>query len=781
MNNRLKTLIRLRNQAGKAWRQALIAGDANTQEKWGTFKRRLAGVAAELSKDARRKRMKWRIKSLEHNSSSSRTIWRDLRSKGGKVEIRALKTEAGITVVNPVEIRGEIGRYMSELGRGGLEVGGEGNEAQEQTGNRNIGGRVPHVELEGREDVLEGGITVDECGKAIKALKIGKAIGDDRIANQLLREGGVKLWEAVTVIMEQIRQEEWIPESWKGERVTLLHKGKSRLSLDNYRGIAIGSNMCKVFTRIIRSRVQTIAEENGILGEMQNGFRKGRSANDNLLVLRHLIERSQRKGRRGVDLTMVFIDLRKAYDRVWRAGVWEVLRKLGFGEKVVGILIRLYNGHKRRVQTIAGLTDWILCTIGLKQGCVLSPLLFALFIAELEKRIQELGIGVRVGGKTLGGLLFADDLVLMAENVGDLKRLVEVTNEFMHERKLEINVGKSASMRVGRKRAEGVKIKITRDGKEEEMEEVNVYKYLGVKLGNNRIFGYQMDEVVKNFKWKIASLKAKAGDLPDVVAGSDIVWNRAMRPALLYGAEIIEYSKTWVKKLEVAQNQVARWLTGTSQRASRVGLSGEMGWRKMETEIWERKLVYYGVVQGMAENRWAKIILKEMEEDPSTKSWLATVKGIMLKVGITYAGQSPKQWKSLVKKAVRGWEMQSWKSDKESHEGLKEYPKDKLGKREEYLNYTKMSKMLCKFRLDDLDPVGQGVRCQVCGEVTVEIRTHILTACPELENSRGDIEWLGVNRRPGEAGWVREVLEDSRNIPSVTRLGLAWKEKGGGS
>ena len=133
---------------------------------------------------------------------------------------------------------------------------------------------------------------------------------------------------------------------------------------------------------------------------------------------------------------------------------------------------------------------------------MLSPLLFALFIAELEKRIQELQCRYRSPGrgKKLGGLLFADDLVLMAENVGDLKRLVEVTDEFLHERKLEINVGKSASMRVGRKRAEGIKIKITRDGKEEEMEEVNVYKYLGVKLGNNIIFGYQMDEVVKNLK-----------------------------------------------------------------------------------------------------------------------------------------------------------------------------------------------------------------------------------------------------------------------------------------
>ena len=82
-----------------------------------------------------------------------------------------------------------------------------------------------------------------------------------------------------------------------------------------------------------------------------------------------------------------------------------------------------------------------------------------------------------------------------------------------------------------------------------------------------------------------------------------------------------------------------------------------------------------------------------MEEDPSTKSWLATVKDTMLKVGITYTGQSPKQWKNLVKKAVRGWEIESWKADKERHEGLKEYPKEKLWKREEYLNFTKTSKM----------------------------------------------------------------------------------------
>ena len=81
------------------------------QEQWDIFKRRLAGVAAELSKDARPKEDAMENTNLEKNSSSSRSIWRDLRSKAGKVEICALKT-----VVNPVEIRDEIGRYMQELG-----------------------------------------------------------------------------------------------------------------------------------------------------------------------------------------------------------------------------------------------------------------------------------------------------------------------------------------------------------------------------------------------------------------------------------------------------------------------------------------------------------------------------------------------------------------------------------------------------------------------------------------------------------------------------------------
>ena len=62
-------------------------------------------------------------------------------------------------------------------------------------------------------------------------------------------------------------------------------------------------------------------------------------------------------------------------------------------------------------------------------------------------------------------------------------------------------------------------------GQEATIGEVNLYKYLGVKIGNNRTFGYQMDDVLQQIKWKIANLKARTGDLPNIVGGSKILYD----------------------------------------------------------------------------------------------------------------------------------------------------------------------------------------------------------------------------------------------------------------
>ena len=111
---------------------------------------------------------------------------------------------------------------------------------------------------------------------------------------------------------------------------------------------------------------------------------------------------------------VIFIDFKKAYDRVWREGLWERLRQIGIGEKTVRMIQTLYRDHKRKIATPWGDTDWSECKRGLKQGCVLSPILFALYISDLEARLKEGGEGVKCGTEVIPGFFFADDLVAIA-------------------------------------------------------------------------------------------------------------------------------------------------------------------------------------------------------------------------------------------------------------------------------------------------------------------------------------------------------------------------------
>ena len=91
-----------------------------------------------------------------------------------------------------------------------------------------------------------------------------------------------------------IQEEGWIPNDWKVESVKLIHKGKSKKSLDNFRGIAITSYMAKLFSRIWNKRLEEFVEDENILGEFQGGFRKGRNTMDNAFIITTLMERARK-------------------------------------------------------------------------------------------------------------------------------------------------------------------------------------------------------------------------------------------------------------------------------------------------------------------------------------------------------------------------------------------------------------------------------------------------------------------------------------------------------
>ncbi len=123
----------------------------------------------------------------------------------------------------------------------------------------------------------------------------------------------------------------WVKEMWETKtspkqndelRTIFLHKKGATDTLDNYRTLTTGCNLCKIYNRILTNRIQEAVEDSSILGEIQNGFRVGRRATDNLLVLETIIRQTKAEKK---DTYLALLDITKAYDRVDRDILWEIM------------------------------------------------------------------------------------------------------------------------------------------------------------------------------------------------------------------------------------------------------------------------------------------------------------------------------------------------------------------------------------------------------------------------------------------------------------------------
>ena len=182
----------------------------------------------------------------------------------------------------------------------------------------------------------------------------------------LNERGCEKLREVLNVIMNGGE----IPKEWKESRVTLIHKGGSAHELKNYRPIAIVNIVCKLCMIIIRNRMNEWVESSRLLGDVQGGFRRGRRTEDNLFMLERMMEMNKV---RGEQFFIAFVDMEKAYDRVNRKKLFEVMRGYGISEYLVRIIERVYEENRVKFVLEDVETDWCTSNSGVRQGCPLSP------------------------------------------------------------------------------------------------------------------------------------------------------------------------------------------------------------------------------------------------------------------------------------------------------------------------------------------------------------------------------------------------------------------------
>jgi len=271
-----------------------------------------------------------------------------------------------------------------------------------------------------------------EVKEGVKKLKNGKAAGTSGIVGEMLKAGNTRLERWLVEFFRRIWREEKIPEDWKGGIVIPLYKKGDRMDLNNYRGITLMDVVGKLFGKIVNNRLEAWYRD--LLAEEQAGFRKGRGCVDQGYTLAQVVLKRLEMQK---DSYLCFVDLRKAYDSVWREGLFQKLEKDDVPQKLVRLVKMWYETVHAKVRVNDVDSEWFETKIGLRQGDTLSPLLFNIFINGLVEKVKSTGAGARLGEEKIAILLFADDMVLLAESEEELMRVVE---EYCKEWHLEVNV-----------------------------------------------------------------------------------------------------------------------------------------------------------------------------------------------------------------------------------------------------------------------------------------------------------------------------------------------------
>ena len=161
----------------------------------------------------------------------------------------------------------------------------------------------------------------------------------------------------------------------------VLHKKKDRTECGNYTGISLVAHAGKILLKIIARRLSEYCERVGILPEEQGGFRPNHSTTDMMFVIRRLQELARKKR---IPLYVCFIDLTKAYDPVDRTLVWTVLTRFGVPQNMISVIRQIHDGMRACVRLDDRVcSGWFAVEQGLRQGCVLAPLLFNIFFAAV--------------------------------------------------------------------------------------------------------------------------------------------------------------------------------------------------------------------------------------------------------------------------------------------------------------------------------------------------------------------------------------------------------------
>ncbi len=376
-------------------------------------------------------------------------------------------------------------------------------------------------------------ITQDEIIHAAHQLKNNKAPGIDGIRNELLKEGIHILAPALDVLFNTIYTSGKFPAKWRLSTLTVLHKKGDKTNPSNYRGIAVSSNLCKLFCLVLHNRLVSYTDKYKTIPPEQIGFRKGCRTSDHILTLKTLIEKYVHSAVKS-NLFVCFVDFSKAFDTVWRNALLYKLIQVGLGGHFLNIIRNMYSLVSFAIKHDGKVTDTFNTTVGVKQGCILSPMFFNIFTKDIPDIFDTKCDPVLLDNYPLSCLMYADDLVIISKSAQGLQHALDNLHSYCLKWKLSVNIQKSNVMIFNKKGHIIKKFKFNYGNTD--LKITNEYSYLGIIFTPSGSFQSAMvklkDKALK------AYFKIRENLYNSSFKCSSTLFRTLIQPIISYGSEV---------------------------------------------------------------------------------------------------------------------------------------------------------------------------------------------------------------------------------------------------
>lgn len=416
---------------------------------------------------------------------------------------------------------------------------------------------IPDVPPKEVESILrEIIITEDDVLKKLKSMNPNKSAGPDQIPPRILKELSEVLAKPLTILFKLSLQSGKLPEEWKTANVTPIYKKGGKSKAENYRPVSLTVIICRMLESLLLKVIIDHLMKHDFISKNQHGFLPKRSTVTQLLATLEIWTKELDKGN---SMHILYCDFRKAFDSVPHKRLINKIRSMGIDGPVLMWIEDFLKGRRQRVCVNGNFSTWEEVTSGVPQGSVLGPLLFVIFINDLEDAV---GCGIQ---------LYADDTKIYAvvnndEDSEEFQKQINSLFQWSATWQLQFHPDKCHILKIGPNKDENYKYTLGTDNNQTNLENSTEEKDLGVIIDSKLNFSGHCNKIIGKANKLLGILRRNFCYINNT--NFNYLYKGIIRPIIEYAAPV--YNPVFMKdvqSIESIQRRATKMVLGLENKS----------------------------------------------------------------------------------------------------------------------------------------------------------------------------------------------------------------------